>query len=622
MLKSGLVVHYVKEYSDTEVDIIIDVIKKSINDKTIKVVKSFLDDNILKSFVENLPIGTILCYDIDKENKVLNICFPVFSSHMSLPIKTGEIVWFFEENITKFTTSELTGYPLLGINCYWISRKIGGKISEDLNYSLNWRNALITSQNMNTNEQISEENNSKNVNAKKLKKEQKIQTEKNIVIPDYSLPEIVSEKINFLPDPEILYKKSKSKKETYPKAVPRWFSRPYEFSMQGSNNSLINLTKSYTESEESEDAGAIDLVAGRHTVKLFVKPEKSDILEIKEKFAKNISDPKKRKIDMTFNLNSPYLSIKNTSEDKEVLKNQKAYFGKEVYNENIFVREGRENFLNDASRIYISENDNLESFLLYNTPFLINQNSISSEYKTKNITHDKSEYLSKVKNVELENVENSFINNTNNSLPSILLNTNDIRIIAREKKEVILEDSIEKGRVVEEGSIRLIKNSENFKNFSHVSMERNGNLFLDGKTIFLGNFNKELARQEIILPDGTSPGPVNPEDFKKMHGKGEGLLIGYDENFSEPLVLGKTLEAMLKELININISLLNEVKILSEELSKHTHIGIPITGISGTPQLPTPYIDFSTVKHSDLDKKYKSLQENLNEMLSRFAKTS
>ena len=79
---------------------------------------------------------------------------------------------------------------------------------------------------------------------------------------------------------------------------------------------------------------------------------------------------------------------------------------------------------------------------------------------------------------------------------------------------------------------------------------------------------------------------------------------------------------MLKELININISLLNEVKILSEELSKHTHIGIPITGISGTPQLPTPYIDFSTVKHSDLDKKYKSLQENLNEMLSRFAKTS
>ena len=190
------------------------------------------------------------------------------------------------------------------------------------------------------------------------------------------------------------------------------------------------------------------------------------------------------------------------------------------------------------------------------------------------------------------------------------------------KKEVILEDSIEKGRVVEEGSIRLIKNSENFKNFSHVSMERNGNLFLDGKTIFLGNFNKELARQEIILPDGTTPESVNPEDFKRMHGKGEGLLIGYDENFSEPLVLGKTLEAMLKELININISLLNEVKVLSEELSKHTHIGIPITGISGTPQLPTPYIDFSTVKHSDLDKKYKSLQENLNEMLSRFAKTS
>lgn len=623
MLKSGLVVHYVKEYSPTEVENIAKTIKKSIDDKSIQVVNTFLDDNVLTAFAENLPIGTVLCYDISKDNKVLNVCFPVFSSHMSLPIKTGEIVWFFEENITKFTEAEISGHPLLGINCYWISRKIGGKISEDLNYSLNWRNALISSKNMNAVEQASEENDGKDVNTKKLKKEIVKQTEKNIVIPDYSLPEIVSKKIDFLPDPESLYENSKSKEETYPKAVPRWFSRPYEFSMQGSNNSLVNLTKSYSESDENKNAGAIDLVAGRHSVKLFTKPEKKDILEIKEKFAKNISDEKKRKIDITYNLNSPYFSIENTVLDKEILKSQKAYFGKELYNANTFVSEGRESFLNDASRIYVSENDNLETFSLYNLSFLNNQNSISSEYKTKKTSHDKSAYLSKVKNVSLENVENNFIKNSKNSLPSILLNTNNIRIIAREKKEVVLENSVDKGKVIEEGSIRLIKNSENFESFSHVSMENNGNLLLDGKTIFLGNFNKELIRHKKIKDIFDEKlKTLEDKDLKSLHGKGEGLLIGYDEKFSEPLVLGKTLEAMLKELININISLLNEVKTLSEELSKHTHVGIPITGISGPPQLPTPYVDFSTKKHADLDQKYKLLQENLNEMLSRFAKTS
>ena len=79
---------------------------------------------------------------------------------------------------------------------------------------------------------------------------------------------------------------------------------------------------------------------------------------------------------------------------------------------------------------------------------------------------------------------------------------------------------------------------------------------------------------------------------------------------------------LLKEIIHINIALVEEVKLLTDDLQKHVHLGIPGTGISGPPQIPTPYATFSNTSQKSLKKRYDNIQNNLKEMLSIFAKTS
>ena len=141
----------------------------------------------------------------------------------------------------------------------------------------------------------------------------------------------------------------------------------------------------------------------------------------------------------------------------------------------------------------------------------------------------------------------------------------------------------------------------------------------------LGNFSRQVSRQSS-LPDKES-----------MHGHGTGLLIGYHENLSEPLVLGDTLVAMIRELLEINVTLVEEIKNISEDLINHTHAGVMPGGATTLPVLPASiataksannYINNkagpSTGKqnHEDITKRYKDLQDNLNRILSRFAKTT
>ena len=83
--------------------------------------------------------------------------------------------------------------------------------------------------------------------------------------------------------------------------------------------------------------------------------------------------------------------------------------------------------------------------------------------------------------------------------------------------------------------------------------------------------------------------------------------------------------AAVKEMININILLTEEMKVIADDLAKHIHIGIPTSGVSGPPQ-PAPhaqtYINYSSIIQPDIRERYENIQNNLKDMLSRFAKTS
>jgi hypothetical protein len=603
MFSTGYVLHYIKEYSKKEVIDFKNIISEYIDSNSIEpnVSKGDSFDNL----INHLPIGTIACLDLSTQNqKKVYICFPMFSSHISLPLKQGEIVWFYKDSVSAFDQSIQSGSPLTSINSFWLSRKIGSKLSEDLNFSHIMRDTTITDSSANKDKSIEGLPN-KTVNDKKSIAKRKKVEDKKISLPDYKVTSAYKNKFSFLSEINDVFENAKLNKDVIPTAVPRWFSKPYELSLQGSNNSLINLTKSYNDDDKFKSSGAIDIVAGRHSIEKYNDiDEKEDFYVIKDKFVKNIAEPDKRKItELKINKKNSFLKIKNTVGDIELLKDQTLYFGEEFSKVN---NEGILNLNSDASRIYITEFDNVDNFSFYDVGNLINFGLVNFKTSRNNIELNK-DYLFKEKKMNISNFSKSNINMTKDVLPSIFIKSNNIRIVARKKRE-------NSENILEEGSIRLIKESNDFYNSSHISMESDGKVLIDGNTVMIGNFEKELLRQ-----NGNNS---SPPDLNSMNGNGFGVLLGYNEEISEPLVLGNTLESILKEILHINIKLVEEIKTLTDDLQKHVHLGIPGSGVSGPPQLPTPYSNFSTSTQDSLKKRYLDIQNNLKEILSRFAKTS
>ena len=607
MLSTGLVIYYIQEYSAAKVSKTKSILNKLSNEKKLNLNVAIGDS--LDNLAENLPVGTVVCIDMsDAKDKSAHVCLPMLTTHISLPLKPGEIVWFYKDTTSSFDEATISAHPLLALNNYWLSRKVGSRISEDLSFSFASRDVIISNNSQDAKDKLEGIENTK-TDDKKRRKKIKEEEDKKIKLPDYILSKTYTDKYPFLNSPEYLelYSNSKKNQDVFPTAVPRWNSKPFELSLQGSNNSLVNLTKSFTTKEEYKSSGAIDLVAGRHMIEDYLEYSEEDFYTLENKIIDNEPDEAKRKIDkISINTSTSYLKTKNLNEDEEVLKSQKAYFGEEFKLENLNV-EGENNFNNDASRIYITEFDNLDNNAYYNSSNISFLDKVSmSEGNEVELKLNKKDFFVDVESVIGKNFPLTKIKNSKEVLPSILLKSNDIRLIARK--------SVGEEKKLEEGSIRLVKESNNFYNSSCLLLEKDGSIILDGSTIQVGNFRKELERQNIDAEDD--------EAVITMAGKGNGLLIGYDPNFSEPLVLGNTLEAMLKEMMHININLIEEIKKLTDELATHTHVGIPMTGVSGPPQVPVPYNNFSNVEHDKIKKRYEDLQAGLKEMLSKFAKTS
>jgi len=105
-----------------------------------------------------------------------------------------------------------------------------------------------------------------------------------------------------------------------------------------------------------------------------------------------------------------------------------------------------------------------------------------------------------------------------------------------------------------------------------------------------------------------------------MHGKGSGVVLGYEENLSEPLVLGNTLVSILKEIIdNINkISKKVEVSQSNiEDIILWINLASPIIGVTAP---AFEKLNFSTT--SEEIENLEKIKNNLSDILSRFSKTS
>jgi|11_taG_2_1085331.scaffolds.fasta_scaffold02986_4 hypothetical protein len=637
MFKVGVVLHYVSEYSQFERDSLEAILSVASTNNIL--VPEISSDISLLNIIENLPIGTIICKTLNEDNLEENvICLPMFSSHVSMPIKINEVVWFMEDQFLPYEDFIEENAPLLSIRNYWLSRKIGFKISEDLNFSNFHRDANITSSFINDVEKIDSlllENNDSNT--KKELSELKKEVQNNIRIPEFKNHSLYQELFsNILEDNEISYDNEKFR-TFFPSAVPRWSSKPYELTLQGSNNSLINLTNVYNQETSYVNKGAVDIVSGRLLINNYIERSDFNTIELKDKIIENLPDEissedfntEKNTINLK---NDCFPKILNSQGHEETLKSQKYYLN---FNDNEIdeTNEGKSSLEYDASRIYVAEFDDLDNSDFYDTAWIDFQEMLSysdseslKDFELSDVIEDERGFLQDEEKIVRQNFKIDFLNNFKTVLPSILVKSNDIRIVARKKyqNEKDINGEIT-DNILDEGSIRLIKESNEFSNYSHICMENNGQILVDGQSILLGNFKKEAIKLGVISDIEDEEFPDDIASFEQMKGKGSGLLIGYNEKLSEPLVLGNTLESMLKELIHINIALVDELNKISNNILKHTH-----SGVTSGPGLTTPPVvpqvsdvnSFVMSEKSNIELRYENLKSNLNKMLSRFAKTT
>jgi hypothetical protein len=248
------------------------------------------------------------------------VCFPFFSSHMQLPVKPGETVWVY------FDT------PIKSIG-YWISRVHGDAYAEDVNFS-HFDRSIIDPNEEDQRIGLAERagkaempdyedfpNNSMTQTSTPGNDEGSVE----------DLPPVVDEYENII-------KGAASSRTAELEPVPRISKRIGDFVIQGSNNSTIVLGTARGWKKEDEDfteplvmrnrpqraAGTIDIVAGRSRFSSDAAGRTSPTLYSNSRgFVEVLKDPARRE------------------------KEQNP-------------AEGDPDFFNDAARIYVSMNSQVD----------------------------------------------------------------------------------------------------------------------------------------------------------------------------------------------------------------------------------------------------------------------
>jgi len=168
----------------------------------------------------SMPHGSILGRYIDNfELNDVRVFYPFFP-HMNMPIKPGEQVFALNDDKKGF----------------WVTRKASDAVAEDINYTHNDRS---------------------NYSANFINTEM---TTGVINKPAQLFPDAGQAGISYS---TVVENSQTMKTEFQGEAVPRYPVHNSDFSLQGSNNSLIVLGSSATLGSKSVKSGMIDIVAGR-----------------------------------------------------------------------------------------------------------------------------------------------------------------------------------------------------------------------------------------------------------------------------------------------------------------------------------------------------------------------
>ena len=431
LMDKAIVRHVIKRQQD-----------RSLARSLLTVNKQLADIMPINSIVAEL-IGISRFVDDSIERGQVVACIPMFSSHISMPLKSGEAVWlisFDDKNRENF-------------NYFWISRVHGSTITEDANFTAPLR--LNTTRSSNFNRAF----NKSEVIKQKFNSGDIPRFNNFIEMPDESRFFMLQSNNNQENEIEKLVRKNNIILEP----VPRYFKNEDELVFQGSNNTLIalktfdgfnsnndwfsdqNLNYSRLNKNSNINDGFIDIVVGRS--RFNERPQTTDYFNINDinRFNETYT---------TSSFRTCYPTIVNSLGRFENNKNFENFT--ETFQENN--QEGHPDFKHDASRICLSENRNLDRH------FGINDN-IFNDFEISNPISD--------------------------NISSIAIKSDNVRVISRQNilnNNNILNNSNSSIIILKEGTLPLNYTTRGTQSF--VSLDSIGNITLDGSKITLGNIKR------------------------------------------------------------------------------------------------------------------------------------
>jgi hypothetical protein len=443
-----------------------------------------------KHLLKDLPRNSIIAQLIDTNERIIAI--PFFSSHISLPLKSGEDVWIYKEDRASSEGEEKS------VEYFWMSRIHGMNFYEDVNFTHEDRKYLKRY------EDKTELSSSTELFVLENDVKEKTPIAQFNDGPVYNTP------TGKLSNPNTRQNVNNLKLNLAGthiiEDVPRYSKNPGDLVIQGSNNTLIRLgTNSAYESNQSsysasrplsyndysKYSGTIDIVAGRAAIskEQLTSNELVDYHLNKESvFYRAISKRASR---------NGMLVVFNEKNSLENLKDTDYYLRTNAQN----LAEGDTDFYTDVSRLYVSEYCAGDTLLNYS-----GINSIENSptgFKSPSERKDFRGFII-AKSDEIRLVARGNVFNINRSSDNLFS---------------VNENFQETG-----GSIKIIKEG-NSTNLAYLSLEHDGIVSLNGSKIVIGDENKT-----------------------KENGKSEQVYIGHGAK--EPLVLGYFLKNKLENFMN------------------------------------------------------------------------
>lgn len=214
-------------------------------------IASYLDDTDSTIVSSRIPLNSCIVRRVtdgaDSAKSSFSLVYPFLSSHISMPVKAGETVWVvFDRNVKSIG--------------YWISRVHGDVTAEDVNYSHFDRSFTPKAKDKETPGTL-----------------EKAEGEKEKVAPAEDFPNLSLKQSKEGPNTFYQIAVTNTNKAIKLEPVPRYYKRPGDLVLQGSNNTLVSLTTdrgwnkdldplastSLALSGTVDYSGAIDMVAGR-----------------------------------------------------------------------------------------------------------------------------------------------------------------------------------------------------------------------------------------------------------------------------------------------------------------------------------------------------------------------